>query len=237
MRDSPARRDDDAGSTPPCRCEVMKGLARRLCVGALVLSGCGGSSGSRTMEDGGSMMPATPLTLHSTGVERQDGEDFRFYRWGLWGGVVDENRATCAALGCPPPGDAIFWAYLLSEGGGIVLLEVDGVRSGTSPAGGSATWTGGVRACEILQAVPSPITGKSRLEVDFVAGTVDVAFTSFDVRRADMSWSGLTSDHGAFGGEAMGMDGSFYGANHEGAASTFGRDGLAGVFGALRTLE
>ena len=33
------------------------------------------------------------------------------------------------------------------------------------------------------------------------------------------------------------MDGSFYGANHEGAAGTFDRDGLAGVFGALRVTD
>ena len=77
--------------------------------------------------------------------------------------------------------------------------------------------------------------GESRLEVDLASGTVDVDLTNFDNGRADMSWSGLSLDHGEFGGETQGIDGSFYGTDHEGAAGTFDRDGLAGVFGALRT--
>ena len=227
---------------------------------ALAVPGCGGSSGSRTMEGGGSMMPndgstARPptLTLHSTGDElRYYPEDrFHFSQWGLWGGVEDIDGVTCTAIGCPPAGDAIFWAYLQGHGDGIVLLTVEGVRSGTSPTDGSAVWTGCVRAAVArtelrprsdltqpsyeVQVVPSPIEGKSRLEVDFAAGTVDVDFTSFDDNRADMSWSGLTLDNGEFGGGTTGVDGSFYGANHEGAAGTFSRGGLAGVFGALRT--
>ena len=149
----------------------------------------------------------------------------------------------CKALGCPPSGDVIFWAYLYGGAFKPPSLEVEGVRSGTSPTGGSAVWTGGVRAYEMQvghspttrATIYAPIKGKSRLEVDFASGTVDVDFTRFDDNRADVSWSGLTLDNGEFGGGTAGIDGSFYGANHEGAAGTFGGDGLAGVFGALRT--
>ena len=86
-----------------------------------------------------------------------------------------------------------------------------------------------------LTATPSPVKGESRPEVNLASGTVDVDLTSFDNDQADMSWSGLTLDDGEFGGATLGIDGSFHGANHEGAAGTFDRDGLTGVFGVLRT--
>ena len=172
----------------------------------------------------------------------------------------DKDGDACAAVGCPPAGDAIFWAYLHNESSTIAILGVEGVRSGTSPTDGSAVWTGGVRASVAYTLphprddvthpryeagiLPSPIKGKSRLEVDFATGTVDVDFTNFDDNRADMSWSGLILENGEFGatdieGSSF-IDGSFYGANHEGAAGVFGVDdlsgvdGIAGVFGALR---
>ena len=83
----------------------------------------------------------------------------------------------------------------------------------------------------------APVEGDARLEVDFTAITVDVDFTNFDNSRADMSWDGLAMDNGAFGDETAGIEGSFYGADHEGAAGTFARDGLTGVFGALRSSD
>ena len=226
---------------------------------ALALSGCGGgaSSGSGPMTDGGSMMPdpgsttshPPTATLNPTGEYRPvpiDGaEDHVFFKWGIWGGILRDDAATCTAIGCPPAGDAFFWAYLDREVDGAVIPTVAGVRSEISPTGGSAVWIGGVRAYETPVAHPpstsattyAPVEGKSRLEVDFAAGTVDVDFASFDNDRADMSWSGLALDNGEFGGGAAGIDGSFYGANHEGAAGTFDRDGLAGVFGAVRTSD
>lgn len=216
---------------------------------ALALTGCGGggSSGSLTMPGDGSAMSPSTATLHSTGEYRAtaiDGTpDHDFVNWGLWGGHLRADVVTCTAIGCPPAGDPIFWAYLSTGIDGSIILSVEGRRSGTSPTDGSAVWTGGVRAYE-TQAVhsgttptmtSSPVEGESRLEVDLASGTVDVDLMSFDDNRADMSWSQLTVDHGEFGSETLGIEGSFYGANHEGAAGTFDRDGLAGVFGALRT--
>ena len=216
---------------------------------ALALTGCGGggSGGSPTTTGDGSTMSPPTATLHSTGEYRTtaiDGTpDYDFVNWGLWGGDLRADVVTCTAIGCPPAGDPIFWAHLNTGIDGSIIASVEGRRSGTSPTGGSAVWAGGVRAYE-KQAVhsgttpnttSSPLEGESRLEVDLASGTVDVDLTSFDNNRADMSWSGLTLDHGQFGGGTLGIDGSFYGANHEGAAGTFDRDGLAGVFGALRT--
>ncbi len=216
---------------------------------ALALTGCGGggSGVSPTMSGDGSTMSPPTATLHATGEYRTtaiDGTpDHDFDNWGLWGGDLRADVVTCTAIGCPPAGEPIFWAHLNTGLDGSIVASVEGKRSGTSPTAGSAVWTGAVRAYEkqAMQsgttptATSSPVEGESRLEVDLAAGTVDVDLTSFDNDRVDMSWSGLTLDHGAFGGATQDIDGSFYGADHEGAAGTFDRDGLAGVFGALRT--
>ena len=74
------------------------------------------------------------------------------------------------------------------------------------------------------------------LEADFEAATVDVDFTGFDNDHPDLSWDGLAMEAGAFEAGDGSIEGSFYGAAHEGAAGTFARGGLAGVFGALTRL-
>ena len=169
-----------------------------------------------------------------------------FYRWGIWGGILRDDYVTCTAIGCPPPGETIFMAYINHEADGTVSTATQGTPSGTSPAMGSAVWTGDVKAYGTEDAMASdgmsvtayaPVEGESRLEVDFAAKTVDVDFTNFDNSQADMSWDGLAMSGGTFGNETAGMEGSFYGVNHEGAAGIFARDGLTGVFGALRSSE
>ena len=180
-------------------------------------------------DDGSTISPPTP-TLSPTG----EIHGAVFFGWGLWGGVLRDDAVTCMAIGCPPGGVAFFWAYLDGEADGTVITTVEGARSGTSPTSGSAVWTGGVRAYATGATTSTPVEGESRLEVDLTAGTVDVDFTSFDNGQADMSWSELTLDNGVFGGGTASINGSFHGTNHEGAAGTFDRDGLTGVFGALR---
>ena len=169
-----------------------------------------------------------------------------FYNWGAWGGVLRDDMATCTAIGCPPAGDEIFWAYLNSEADGTVTATVHGAPSGTSPVSGSAVWSGHVHAYATetvatsgasSAAAHAPVKGDARLEVDFAAATVDVEFTGFGHNRAALSWPSLPVDGGAFGNAAAGLEGAFYGAGHEGAAGTFERDGLTGVFGALRASE
>ena len=197
--------------------------------------------------------PAIETTLSTTGEFRavpidNAGDAFtaEFFRWGAWGGVLRDDYVTCQAIGCPPAGDTIFWAHLTSETDGTVTMTVDGTRSGTSPVNGNAVWSGDVHAYETEDVVNSEgtsvttyaaVEGDVRLEVDFTAVTVDVEFTNFDNNQADMSWAGLAMDNGGFGSGTAGIEGCFYGADHEGAAGTFARNGLTGVFGALRSSE
>ena len=164
-----------------------------------------------------------------------------FNDWGYWGHLVSEDTATCTAIDCVPDSEqTLFGVFLNTAADRSVTTTVQGTQSGTSPVSGSAIWTGGVRAYrQILEEVISyrAVHGDSRLEVDFTDHTVDVNFTNFINGQAGMSWAGLTMDNGVFGYGTTSIDGSFYGTDHEGAAGTFSRDGLTGVFGAIRTSE
>ena len=159
------------------------------------------------------------------------------------GGIPREDAAACTAIGCPPPGDTIFLASLDHDVDGTVSATVDGIPSGTSPQAGSAVWSGevlGYAGADVAVAEGASVTayeavwGAAQLEADFETDTVDVDFTLLGEGRPDLSWDGLAMAAGAFGTEDGSIEGSFYGAEHEGAAGTFSRDGLAGVFGALR---
>ena len=231
---------------------------RRLLVSGcalLLVAGCAGGSGSVVdgMVPEHERKPINEVSLSTTGEYRLSQIDVNgdavtavFHNWGVWGGILRDDVATCAAIGCPPGGDEIFWATLTSEGDGMVAATVTGTPSGTSPVSGSAVWNGDVHGYETATVAISettsvtthaPVEGDARIEVDFTVATVDVEFTNLDNHQADLSWSGLTMDGGAFGNAAAGIEGSFYGADHEGAAGTFKKDGITGVFGALRASE
>ena len=82
----------------------------------------------------------------------------------------------------------------------------------------------------------TPVSGTARLAVDFGSATVDVDFTDFEAGHGDVSWRSLRLRAGAFSHTRDGsaIEGAFYGSDHQGAAGTFHRDRLQGVFGAVR---
>ena len=221
----------------------------------LLIAGCGGGGGNGVegMATANPTEPARETTQRSTGEFRSVPADgagnaftVEFFNWGVWGGVLRDDAVACTAIGCPPAGDAVFWAYLTSETDGSVTVAVNGTPSGSSPVSGGAVWSGDVLAYGTDDVVSpggtsvtayAAVEGDARLEVDFTAVTVDVHFTNFDSHRADMSWDGLAMEDGRFGNGVATIDGSFYGEAHEGAAGAFVRDGLTGVFGALRSTD
>ena len=142
--------------------------------------------------------------------------------WGYWGKKDDDTlfRATLNATGTLTNG-------VPSQS---YSSAVTGSRTGSNPVAGSAVWTGGVRG---VTADFTRVTGESRIEADLGAATLDVAFTAFDNGQANMTWDGLSMANGAFR-DGTRLEGAFYGAEHEGVAGKFNRDGLRGVFGALR---
>ena len=221
----------------------------------LALAACGGGSGSPETTQPPEPSPPEPTDppaaeLRIVGEYRTEpvGDaagtvTAEFHRWGLWGGIPREDAAACTAIGCPPPGDTIFLAYLDQDVDGSVSKTIDGERSGSSPQAGSAVWSGevlGYARADVAVAEGASVTayeavwGAARLEADFETDTVDVDFTLLGEGRPDLSWDGLAMEGGTFGDGDNTIEGSFYGADHEGAAGTFARGGLAGVFGMLR---
>ena len=149
---------------------------------------------------------------------------YAFDDWGYWERQDDET---------------LFKAFIRgdTENGGSYTLHIEGTPTGTNPVSGSAVWSGGVRAYDAHpDTLGTPVSGDAQIDVDFSAAMLDVAFTNFTEGHADMTWEDLSIVGGTFehSDGLDTLDGSFYGDDHEGAAGTFERDRLRGVFGTLR---
>ena len=157
---------------------------------------------------------------------------------------------TCVvnAQGCNPHN-----AYV-SEGG-------LGAYSATNPTGlGSATWTGVMVGMEspdfgtpeyaaLVREQPDVFLGDAQIRIDdFSAPDVDVSFTNIHnvtegTPQPAMTWEDLSVENGLFGelGEPDSLGdhdeyivGMFTGPRHQEVTGSFGRDGIAGAFGASR---
>ena len=160
-------------------------------------------------------------------------DTYSFTGWGVWGAADGATlfRATISGTNIQNGlSTALFDPYSTS---------VVGLRSFDNPVGrGTAIWTGDVRAYETHpDTFGTPIEGDARLEMDLddFFDTIDVDFTNFDRGHSDMSWNSVFVSLGSFRAYYPGeLEGNFYGDEHEGVAGTFHRDGLKGVFGAVR---
>jgi len=179
---------------------------------------------------GARRLPET-VTLAESGAVRLLGSAagagfYAFDDWGFWGRQFEEN---------------VFGAFVYQRVQGSSYFapqgRVEGRLSGSNPVSGTAAWAGKVRAYDTQSGGGwTPVSGNARLEVDLGTATVDVDFTDFEAGHADMSWSALSLQAGAFSHTQRGasIKGAFYGSEHQGAAGTFRRDRLNGVFGAVR---
>ena len=189
-----------------------------------------GSFGARAVPD--------TFTLQETGTTSLEGDYisgavtrsiYSYDDWGFWGRQFGANVFT-----------AVVEQSITTEGNitsyGTPTTRVSGTRSGSNPVSGGAVWLGGVRAFSTGLEGHLPVSGNARLEVDFSDATVDVDFTDFNGGHGDLSWQGLQMTAGAFrdAQSRPTIEGAFYGSNHQGAAGTFDRNNLEGVFGALR---
>ena len=182
-----------------------------------------GSFGARRLPD--------TVTLAESGAVRllasAGGTGFyAFDDWGFWGRQFEES---------------VFGAFVHQRVQGSSYFtpggRIEGSPSGSNPVSGTAAWSGKVRAYDTQSGAGwTPVSGNARLEVDLGAATVNVDFTDFEAGHADMSWNGLSLRAGAFSHVQHGasIEGAFYGSEHQGAAGTFRRDRLDGVFGAVR---
>lgn len=186
-----------------------------------------GSFGARRLPD--------TVALEENGrfrfIEGSGGSGFYAYDdWGFWATQFEE------------PVFGVFIEQMTRQAGQTTYYEstqgrVEGTPTGSNPVSGTAVWSGKVRAFDTnADDRWEPVGGNASLRVSFAGATVDVDFTDFEGGHADMSWRSLALRSGAFS-HSQGLNtisGAFYGSGHQGAAGTFNRDRLRGVFGAVR---
>ena len=113
-----------------------------------------------------------------------------------------------------------------------------GMGSGSNPVSGSATWTGAMAGVKIgSSSLGAEVTGDAEMTADLAAASLDLAFTNIadtsGVLSNDIRWQGVSMQNGSFNGSG-GLQGNFYGPNHEEAGGVFERDGIAGAFSLAR---
>lgn len=110
---------------------------------------------------------------------------------------------------------------------------IEGIKSGSNPVRGSATWSGSIGAYERSGKPTGLVTGAAQFRMNFQDIALDADFTDFSNGHADMSWRNLSVNRGSFQDDYS-IFGSFYGSGHEGIAGRFGSETLKGAFGAVR---
>ncbi len=123
-----------------------------------------------------------------------------------------------------------------------------GFGSGSSPTSGSAVWKGAMLGMKVdLRSPGNSVIGDATLTADIADGSLNVSFTNIEERLPDgsaaldtvpdMHWSDLAiHPGGSFGSfRGRGIEGRFYGPDHEEAGGVFDKEGrIVGAFGARR---
>ncbi|MYE00480.1 MAG: hypothetical protein F4Y03_04265 [Alphaproteobacteria bacterium] len=113
-----------------------------------------------------------------------------------------------------------------------------GTGSGSNPLIGSAIWTGVMAGVKIGgSSLGAEVTGDAEMTVDLGASSLDLAFTNIAEPASgalsnDIRWRDVSMQNGSF--QTAGLDGRFYGPNHEEAGGVFERSGIAGAFSLAR---
>ena len=151
---------------------------------------------------------------------------FSFDSFGVWGIY---NAATAGVGSGTVQGVGIEFAVPTSLGLG----------NGSNPVTGSATWTGAMAGVKVGGSrLGAEVTGDAEMTADLAASSLDLAFTNIaerysGARSADIRWAGVLMQNGSFSASG-GLEGRFYGPNHEEAGGVFERSGIAGAFSLAR---
>ena len=150
-----------------------------------------------------------------------EADDFAFDTYGTWG---EYTAAVAGTFGIPPAS--------------FVMPISLGLGSNVNPVSGSASWTGAMVGTKLGTTAPgAAVIGDASLQADFASVTLGLSFTGIQeaaggARSPDIVWQGIPMRAGTF--SATGLDGRFYGPNHEEAGGVFERDGIAGGFALKR---
>lgn len=153
-----------------------------------------------------------------------DGET-SFDAFGVWG---DYNAATTGAGSTSVEGIDVRFVVPTSVGRG----------SASNPTSGSASWAGAMTGVKFgSSGLGAEVAGDAAMVVDFEEASLDLAFTSIAELLSgaavdDIGWQDVPMQEGSFAGE--GLDGRFYGPNHEEAGGVFESDDVAGAFSLKR---
>ena len=203
-------------------------------------SSCGGSTCTVTFQGESVILdlndvsptgPAVTITGQQarngvqTGRATASGDGFNFNTFGVWG---DYNAGTPLRGSTTIQGAGVQFAFPTSLGMG----------SGSNPVAGSATWTGVMAGVRVGGAsLGAEVTGDAEMTANLAASSLDLAFTNIadtsGARSSDIRWIGVSMRNGSFSGVG-GLEGRFYGPNHEEAGGVFERSGIAGAFSLAR---
>ena len=149
----------------------------------------------------------------------------RFNAFGVWG---EYNAATTGAGATSLEGIDIRF---------VVPTSV-GHASAANPVSGSASWAGAMTGVKVGESgLGAEVVGDAAMTVDFAGASLDLAFTdvaelSSGAEVGDIRWRDVPMEAGSF--EDDGLDGRFYGPDHEEAGGVFERDDIAGAFSLKR---
>ena len=174
--------------------------------------------------------PAVTITGEQTrnGVQigrgTASGDGINFNTFGVWG---NHNSGTPLVGSTTLHGVNIRFAFPMSLGNG----------SGSNPLTGSATWTGAMAGVKVAASgLGAEVTGDAEMSANLAAASLDLAFTNIAERSGasspDICWFAVPIRDGWF--QASGLDGRFYGPDHEEAGGVFERNGIAGAFSLAR---
>ena len=201
------------------------------CSGTLCTVSFQGESATIDLRDVDPNGPAVTITGEQTrngvqiGRATASGDGFNFNTFGVWG---NHNAGTPVVGSTTIQGVGIRFAFPMSLGTG----------SGSNPTSGTATWTGAMAGVRVgSSSLGREVTGDAEMTANLGAASLDLAFTNIadtsGARSGDIRWQGISMRNGEFSGSG-GLEGRFYGPNHEEAGGVFERSGIAGAFSLVR---
>ena len=151
--------------------------------------------------------------------------DTRFDALGVWG---EYNAATTGAGTTSLQGTDIRFVVPTSVGYG----------NATNPLSGSVSWGGAMTGVKVgSSGLGAEVAGDAAMTVDLGGATLDLEFTNIaellsGAGVGDIRWQDVPMQAGSFKDD--GLNGRFYGPNHEEAGGIFERDDIAGAFSLKR---